>query len=112
MKRAACKRLIKDILQNLTASPGEQPTPRRGDASWPEEPASHAIRPRSVPGDGHQVVGIRKLGPYSSAVVLTSPSILQFVNDYNAYLPVNFSPRDYPEERDELKRLIKSPPGT
>ena len=58
------------------------------------------------------MVGIRKLGPYSSAVVLTSLSILQLVNDYNAYLPVNFSPRAYPEERDELKWLIKSQPGT
>jgi hypothetical protein len=65
-----------------------------------------------VPGDGHQVVGIRKLGPYSSAVVLTSPSILQLVNDDNASLPVNFSPRAYPGERDELRWLIKSRPGT
>ena len=112
MRRFACKRLIKDILQGLIASLGEQPTPRRGDASWPEEPASHAIRPRSVPGDGHQVVGIRKLGPYSSAVVLTSLSILHLVNVYNAYPPVNFSPRVYPEKRDGLKRLIKSPPGS
>jgi hypothetical protein len=55
---------------------------------------------------------ITKLGPYSSAVVLTSLSILQLVNDDNAYLPVNFSPRVYPEKRDGLKRLIKSPPGT
>ena len=58
------------------------------------------------------MVGIRKLGPYSSAVVLTSLSILQLVNVYNAYPPVNFSPRVYPEKRDELKPLIKSQPGT
>jgi hypothetical protein len=58
------------------------------------------------------VVRIRRLGPCSSAVVLTSLSILQLVNDDNAYLPVNFSPRAYPVKHDELKPLIKSQPGT
>ena len=58
------------------------------------------------------MVRIRRLGPCSSAVVLTSLSILQLVNDDNAYLPVNSSPRAYPEERDELRWLIKSRPGT
>jgi len=87
VKWFACKRLIKDVLQGLIATPGEQPTPRRGDASGPEEPASHAIRPRIVPGDGHQGVGIKMPGPYSSAVLLASLSILQLVNDYEPTCP-------------------------
>ena len=41
-------------------------------------------------------------------VVLTSLSILRLVNDYNAYMPVNFSLCAHAEKRDEPKRLIES----